>query len=393
MGTYFFKTNLMGMRALQPPGKHKENEGGYGENKVSRWFANIILFSFAILITASSDYSSGGVPEQPSTEATAMQTPRENVPSAIKETYPGKKTKEDFCDAVNRKFMQLGWYKIICDPNRWEIFHYSSRGNPVVYQEFGFDDPDNKGPVNLVLCGVHGDEPTGIYPCFYLVRDILFDNPQVLKDFKIIIAPIVNPDGFFANTRQNGNGVDPNRNLPTKDWASLAQKTWLKEEQKDPRKFPGERGGSEVESELQTYLINRYKPDKIFSVHAPLGFLDFDGPGKQKHINLSRTENRAKYLVLNLEANTNNFLQLKDYRVFPGSLGNYAGKERNIPTYTVEFQTTEPSSAHYLWSVLRYALVKALSFTIYDEEDGEPPVKVYHIREQEKFVESQPKPM
>lgn len=63
MGTYFFKTNLMGMRALQPPGKQKENEGGYGENKVSRWFANIILFSFAILITASSDYSSGGVPD------------------------------------------------------------------------------------------------------------------------------------------------------------------------------------------------------------------------------------------------------------------------------------------------------------------------------------------
>ncbi len=363
------------------------------ENKLRSWLVNIILFSFIILFAASSNNSLGGVSEQPSGEASLTQTQLEKSTSSIKETSPGKKTKKEFCNAVNQRFMQFGWHKIICDPNRWKIFKYSSKGNPLVYQEFGFDEPDNKGAINLVLCGVHGDEPTGIYPCFYLVRDILFDNPQVLKDFRVIIAPIVNPDGFFAHTRQNANGVDPNRNLPTKDWNFLAQKTWLDDEQKDPRKYPGERGGSEAESELQTYLITKYKPDKIFSIHAPLGFLDFDGPGKQKHLNLNRIENRAKYLVLNIEANIHKFLQLKNYRVFPGSLGNYAGKERNIPTYTVEFQTTDPSNAHYYWSVLRFALVKALSFTIYDEEDGNHPLKVQYILEQEKFTESKAKPM
>jgi protein MpaA len=304
-------------------------------------------------------------------------------------SIPKENTRKDFCDAVNYKFMQFGWNKIICNPDRWETFNYSSKGHPLLYQEFGFNKLNNRGPVNLLLCGVHGDEPSGIYACFHLVREIFFDKPQALRDFRLVVAPLVNPDGFFANSRQNGNGVDPNRNLPTVDWDRLAQKIWIKHN-KDPRKYPGERSGSEIESKLQTYLINKYKPDKIISIHAPLGFLDFDGPGDQKYFNLIRVEQRAKFLGLNIEANTNNLVKLVDFRFFPGSLGNYAGNERKIPTYTVELPSSDPKMAHDYWSTLRFALLKALSFKVYDGKERNPFFRVKNVSYKVAQAESKP---
>ncbi|MBL7050326.1 MAG: succinylglutamate desuccinylase/aspartoacylase family protein, partial [Nitrospira sp.] len=233
--------------------------------------------------------------------------------------------------------------------------------------------------------GVHGDETPSIYLCMQLTRHILFDSPQTLKDFKVVIAPIVNPDGFFANTRHNSNGIDVNRNLPTKDWDKHAQSVWERYN-KDPRKFPGKQSGSEIESRMQADLIEKYQPDKIISVHAPLGFLDYDGPGDQKYYNLIRVEQRARFLGTNIEANSRKLVKFVDYQFFPGSLGNYAGNEREIPTYTVELPTVKASEAHNYWSDLKYALVKALRFKVYDKQETNPfyaakagPRKALHV--------------
>jgi hypothetical protein len=75
---------------------------------------------------------------------------------------------------------------------------------------------------------------------------------------------------------------------------------------------------------------------------------------------------------LNIEANSKKFVKFVDYRFFPGSLGNYAGKERKIPTYTVEFPSVRSSEANNYWSALRYALIKALSFEVYDGKEVNP---------------------
>lgn len=277
------------------------------------------------------------------------------------------KTKKEFCSEVNAKFREFEWNRIICNPDRWEIYDYSVKGNPLIYQEFGFEDHDSDAPVNLVLCGVHGDEPSGIYQCFHLVREFIFDNPQHASKYKLVVAPIVNPDGFFMNTRVNINGIDTNRNLPTKDWKRKAHKLWARN--KDPRKFPGKSAGSEVETRMQTFLIDKYSPDKILSFHAPLGFVDFDGPGDQKLRNLLRVERRAKHVGLRIQKNTKRFLKFIDFRFYPGSLGNYAGNERKIPTYTVELPSVQASRAHDYWSIMRYALIKAMKYEIYDDEE------------------------
>ncbi len=277
-----------------------------------------------------------------------------------------KKTKKQFCSEVNSKFQEFGWNRIICNPNRWETYDYSSNGNPLLYQEFGFKDQDSNVPVNLVLCGVHGDEPTAIYQCFQLVREILFDNKQSMDKFKLVVAPIVNPDGFFMNTRVNANGIDVNRNLPTKDWRRKAHKLWSRKS--DPRRYPGKSAGTEVETRMQEFLIDKYRPDKILSFHAPLGFLDFDGPGDRKYNNLLRVERRAKHVGLRMQRHTKRFLRFIDFRFYPGSLGNYAGNEKKIPTYTVELPSVNTSKAHEYWSIMRRALIKAMSYEINDKK-------------------------
>jgi protein MpaA len=348
---------------------------------------SFLLTVFVIFFAFSFNKSAAEVKEIMPEEASMIKVASDLPVPENSASDSEEKTIEEFCGNVNHKFNKFGWKKIICNPDRWEIFHYSSEGNPIIYQTFGFDDPDNKGPVNLIFCGVHGDEPPSVYLCFRLVREILFDNPQALKNIRLVIAPLVNPDGFFAQTRQNSNGVDPNRNLPTQDWEQSAYKVWS-QSGKDPRKNPGVESGTEPESKLQISLINKYKPDKILSVHAPLGFLDFDGPGDRKYTNLNRVEKRAKFLGLNIEANSKKALKLIDFPFYPGSLGNYAGNERKIPTYTLELTTADASKAHHYWSVLRYAFVKALKFEVYDENEENPFYTVQHLMNQLAYEKS-----
>jgi protein MpaA len=329
---------------------------------VRRLFIGILLIGCILAIEVE---ASPSMDEASCGDKVSLAYHQTELPAHV---LPVKKTVNEYCDDLNHRFLQFRWYRIVCNPDRWKVFDFSPRGNPLLYQEFGLGDLDNKGPVNLVLCGVHGDETVSVYQCFHLVREIMFDNPHLLKEIKVIVAPVVNPDGFFAKTRQNANGVDLNRNLPTADWDELSFEVWT-QNNRDPRKFPGDESGSEIESRFQTYLVNRYKPDKIISFHSPLGFLDFDGPGDRKYYDLMRVENRAKYLGLNMEANTRKFINLVDFPFFPGSLGNYAGNERKIPTYTVEFKSSDPSRGYAYWSSVRFAVVKALLFPVYDEHE------------------------
>ena len=84
---------------------------------------------------------------------------------------------------------------------------------------------------------------------------------------------------FLPNkTRTNSHGVDLNRNFPTKDFDELALKLWKSKFKSESRRYPGEKGGSEPETQFQEWLIEEFKPDKILTVHSPLNFYDYDGP-------------------------------------------------------------------------------------------------------------------
>jgi protein MpaA len=322
-------------------------------------------------------------PQKESAEEASSQLSEEQIAqiAALERAQEVEQIKP-FCDKVNAQFKSFNWHSILCIPERWKSFGVTKDGYPLLYQEFGFAE-NKSGPVNLFLCGVHGDEPPGVYLCFHLVRELLFDNPKSFEGFRIVIAPIVNPEGFFAGTRTNSNGIDPNRNLPTRDFKKRALKVW-KRYKNAKNKYPGKVANSEIESQFQVHLIKEYQPDKIVSVHAPYGFLDYDGPGDRKYYNLVRVEQRAKYLALNMQANSKDFLKVVDFRFFPGSLGNYAGNERKIPTYTLELPSTSVKKAPYYWNALRFALVKAMAFRVYDGKEGNPFFRVRNLLDQQE---------
>ena len=240
----------------------------------------------------------------------------------------------------------------------WRSQLRSHGGSPLIYAEFG------KGPsTTLILGGVHPDELTPI-PLVFKFASHLNDNPSLIPDgSRVIVAPLVNPDGFFKKgaSRTNGRGVDVNRNFFTQDWYASAKRWWAERRQKNERHFPGHIPNSEIETLFQIWLIDTFKPDKIISIHAPLGFYDYDGPGDQKPRTLTASEEKAKSLVQTMSVSSRNY-KIVDYSFYPGSLGNYAGNERGIPTVTLELETTNPDKINEYWRQFSPGLDHAVQY-------------------------------
>ncbi len=261
-----------------------------------------------------------------------------------------------FLNELDRKNVSYGWKDI--DPRgiAWEYHRVSKNKNPLIFAQFGQSSKD----CILFLGGVHGDELPTVYLMLKLAR-YLHEHPEIVKDKCIVIAPLVNPDGYLkkAPTRVNANGVDINRNFPTKRWSPDAYREWEAKGRKNPRYYPGSSAGSEQETLFQVALIKRFKPQKILSVHSPLNFFDYDGPS-------SDLNSFEKWMEkISQEANH----PLKKFGYYPGSLGNYAGQERNIFTLTLELSTSDPKKGSEYFNQFQPAFLKFINLPVM----GTPP--------------------
>ncbi|NNE38955.1 MAG: hypothetical protein HKN08_11665, partial [Gammaproteobacteria bacterium] len=192
---------------------------------------------------------------------------------------------------------------------------YSNNNAPILFKEY--PPLDSRTPLGkvLLLGGVHGDEYSSV--------SIIFKWLKTLDEFHSglfhwHISPLVNPDGLLrdGSTRTNAKGVDLNRNFPIPDWENTALHYWKNNAGRSERKYPGPHAMSEPETNWVVNEINRFKPDVIISVHAPHGVVDYDGPEDGPY--------KLGRLYLNLLG------------TYPGSLGNYAGIQRQIPVVTIE---------------------------------------------------------
>ena len=167
----------------------------------------------------------------------------------------------------------------------------------------------------LIIAGCHGDEFATTTMVFKWIPNL-----QVLpsSEFHLRVVPLMNPDGMLqpGGSRTNANGVDLNRNLPTRNWEDEAHDKWHRRASSNPRRFPGDRAASEPESRWLIEEIDNFRPEVIVSLHAPYNAIDFDGPPKPP-------ESLGP-------------LRLRVLGTFPGSLGRYAGDERSIPVVTIE---------------------------------------------------------
>ncbi len=180
-------------------------------------------------------------------------------------------------------------------------------GLPIMGYQWSFP-----GPHVLILGGVHGDESEGVVASFGLIESLLINNPYKLK---LTIIPTLNFDGVLAKTRQNKNGVDLNRNLPTQDWTS---------EVLNPRYCPGTSANSEPENQALVQFLQKEKPRIIYSLHSWKPLLNVNGKCKKEAETIS---NLTGYII-----------QEDIGYPTPGCLGTYCGLERDIPTLTYEIE-------------------------------------------------------
>ncbi|MBF0362470.1 MAG: succinylglutamate desuccinylase/aspartoacylase family protein [Oligoflexia bacterium] len=190
-----------------------------------------------------------------------------------------------------------------CKSNKGEaIFHFDKKGE------------SKTGLKILAFSLIHGDEPAS----GSVTRAWMERLPDIAPRNSWRIIPIANPDGWRANTRGNANGVDLNRNFPSKNWEKESLRYWNKDMKKDPRRYPGTNAASESETKCIIDHIKDFRPDFIVAIHTPLGTLDFDGP-KLKY---------PKYKDLP-------WIRLGNY---PGSLGRYMWKDSKVPVLTIELK-------------------------------------------------------
>ncbi len=255
-----------------------------------------------------------------------------------------------FCKRLNQEFAKIHWKDIHCDPEDWQAELDSIQGNPLLYSVIG-----EQKPTTLLLCSVHSDENTS-YQCFRLLK-LLQAQPELLEH-QLVIAPLVNPDGFFRSkkTRTNARGVDLNRNLPSRDWRELAWKNWKKRYKRNKRRYPGPHANSEPENHFVIQLIQQFQPDKVLSIHAPLNFLDLDYPETPNPKNPSEQGVFRKAKALAVQFSKESRFQFRNYRTFPGSLGRY-GDEWKIPIYTIELASADPTKSKKYFERLRQSLV------------------------------------
>lgn len=283
-----------------------------------------------------------------------------NIDRLILEIPKRAEVIKHFCSSLGQYFAKYNWDLKPCGSVSWKADLRSNNGHPLIYAEFG----EGK-ETTLLLGGVHPDELTPV-PMAFRFAQHLTDNPDLYnkkQGIKVIVAPLANPDGFLRNvpTRANANGVDLNRNFFTMDWYAKAKKIWKVHRKRSPRHFPGYFPNSEVETVFQMRLIDKFRPDKILSIHAPLGFLDYDGPGDRKPRFLSKTEKRAKHLVHSISEKSKDY-RVVDYSFYPGSLGNYAGNERKIPTVTLELETTDPTKVKTYWQQFLPGILQSIHY-------------------------------
>jgi hypothetical protein len=188
------------------------------------------------------------------------------------------------------------------------------KGEPIFHWEKAGDPKEKSSQKILVLSLIHGDEPESASVSAAWMERLSAIQPR--NSWRVI--PIMNPDSWDLKTRTNANGVDVNRNFPSKDWDELALKYWKEKAASNDRRFPGTAAASEPETKCAMKHIEEFKPDFIISIHTPLGVLDFDGPKVPA----------PKFGPLPWVALGN----------YPGSLGRYMWKDRSVPVLTVELK-------------------------------------------------------
>jgi murein peptide amidase A len=158
-----------------------------------------------------------------------------------------------------------------------QLIGRSALGRPIRAVAYG--RPDAERTVLVVGC-IHGDECEGIE----ITRRLASAYPRAAR---LVLVHQLNPDGNRLRVRQNGRGVDLNRNFSS-EWIPIGQR-W------DPE-YSGPRRWSEPETRIARKLILRIRPDITIWYHQPQALVRAWGqsrPAARRYARLAREPYRS----------------------------------------------------------------------------------------------------
>jgi len=137
-------------------------------------------------------------------------------------------------------------------PHEWRgVVGRSVGGSPIRAHRLG---DFSSSRTTLVVGCVHGDECAGI-----AITKRLVQGPRP-RELDLWVVHDLNPDGRRIGTRQNGRGVDLNRNFDS-EWRPVGRR-WDDD-------YSGPRAWSEPEARVARRLVRRIRPDVTVWYHQP----------------------------------------------------------------------------------------------------------------------------
>ncbi|MFP4106595.1 MAG: M14 family murein peptide amidase A [Phycisphaerae bacterium] len=213
-----------------------------------------------------------------------------------------------------------------------ETLGYSRQGVAIRMHTFG-----RSGPTTLIFGGIHGNEPASKAVAVALVKHLTAE-PSLYRGRRVAVIPAANPDGLKAGTRTNANGVDCNRNFPTRNWRPGRKRSVV---------YGGPAAASEPETRLIIQAVNNLSPVQVIALHSITAGREcnnYDGPARSLAQLLSRHNGYKVSSDIGYPT--------------PGSFGTWAGEERNIASITLELP--RGIDGDKAWDTNRLALISAI---------------------------------
>lgn len=138
----------------------------------------------------------------------------------------------------------------------WHVLPPKDDGN-------GVYTPKYKRAKLMILGGLHGGEKRSMWNLYFMLKDIKDRATSrainILRNFfDIYIIPMCNPYGIEQGTRNNGNGVNLNRDFWNLNWAQMTGET-------------GDTYNSQYETRCISWWIKQIKPDIFVDHHTSTG--------------------------------------------------------------------------------------------------------------------------
>ena len=233
----------------------------------------------------------------------------------------------------------------------------TQHGHPMIYYVI---EPQGACPVDikrtvLFIGGIHPDEISPMYTSFHALYELI-TNPYSRPDnTRVVYIPLTNPEGLIESekktkhtTRENFRGVDLNRGF---------------------EETPAQ---TEPEVAFVKALIAKFNPSHIVTLHAPYGWLDYDGPAK-----LPTASAGVKREIQNWEesvaaAGTNPLPIESDFGAYHGSMGNYGGYKLHKHVLTIEFPSVDGKKGAEEFDDYGPAVFQALNPPMQESEVAAP---------------------